>query len=125
MVVHHLRKIARFMVPVMIITITCFVLNSNLNQHYHKLASGSIVKHAHPYKKDKPGVPFQSHHHTHLEFLLLDNISIAFFTFVWFVLMLSIFPIFLKNTHSPILDICVQTDLYFLKNYHAPPITQY
>lgn len=117
----YFRKIARFIIPVIILTVLCFVLNSNLNQHYHKLASGSIVKHAHPYKKEHSGVPFQSHHHSSFEFLLLDNISIALFTFVFLVLTLTPFPRFLNNTHFPILKIYKQTGLYFLKNYHAPP----
>jgi hypothetical protein len=107
----------------MILTVACFVVNSNLNQHYHKLASGSIVKHAHPYKKEKPSIPFQSHHHSSFEFLLLDNISIALLTFVSIALILALFPRFLKNTNAPIIEIYKETDLYFLHNYHAPPVT--
>jgi uncharacterized membrane protein SpoIIM required for sporulation len=121
----YFRKIARFIIPVMILTVLCFVLNSNLNQHYHKLASGSIVKHAHPYKKENSGVPFQSHNHSSFEFLLLDNISIALFTFIFFLLTLTLFPRFLNNAYFPILEIYKPTDLYFLKNYHAPPATRY
>ncbi len=125
MVVLFMRKIARFFIPVMILTVACFFVNSNLNQHYHKLASGSIVKHAHPYKKENSGVPFQSHNHSSFEFLLLDNISIALVTVVSVLLTLTLYPRFLNNTQPPIIEIHKQTDLYFLMNYHAPPVTRY
>lgn len=121
----YLRKIARFIVPLVMLAMASFVVNSNLNQHYHKLDSGSIVKHAHPYNKENAGIPFQSHHHSTFEFFLLDTISIALFTVVSFILILTLFPLTLVKTHPPIAEIYKQTDLYFLKNYHAPPLTSY
>jgi len=123
MILLYLRKIAPFIVPVMVLIIICFLANSNVNQHYHKLASGYVVKHAHPYKKENSGVPFQSHHHSSSEFFLLDSLSIALCTFVSIVLVFLLFPRIIKSVHYPIIEIYNPTDLYFLKNYHAPPVT--
>ena len=49
--------------------------NSALNRHLH-LYNGHIVSHAHPYHKDDGSQsPFKSHHHSDIEFLIIDQIS--------------------------------------------------
>ena len=49
--------------------------NSALNRHLH-LYNGHIVSHAHPYHKDTTGpFPVKSHHHSDIEFLIIDQIS--------------------------------------------------
>lgn len=121
MFVLNLRKIAHLIVPVIILTVTCFIANSNLNQHYHKLSSGFVVKHAHPYQKENSDIPFQSHAHSSFEFFLLDQISISLFVSFSIILSCMLFHRLIKRINSPITVIHKQTDLYFLKNYHAPP----
>ena len=121
MVVSYLRHIAKFFVPVIIFTVGCFVTNYNINQHYHKLSNGYIVKHAHPYQKDSSGLPFQSHNHSLFEFFLLDQFSVALFVFASVIFSVVLILFLISRVSFPVVIGYKQTDLYYLKNYHAPP----
>ena len=121
----HLRKIGKFIIPVLMVIVVYFVANATSNQHYHKLSSGLIVKHAHPYEKGKIGNPFQEHHHTSSEFFLLDHL----YNIVYWICLL-VFSITQCLSAGEILNFSFHIthkkyDLYFLKNYHAPPDTSY
>ncbi len=50
--------------------------NNAVNWHYHQLPNGIVVEHAHPYSKTpaSPGTPFEKHHHSDFEYLILDLI---------------------------------------------------
>ena len=51
------------------------VANSALNRHLH-LYNGHLISHAHPYHRDDGSqLPFKSHHHSDIEFLIIDQIS--------------------------------------------------
>jgi hypothetical protein len=121
----RVRKISRFIIPVLLVVVFCFVSNTTLNQHYHKLSCGLVVKHAHPYEKGNIGNPFQEHQHFTYEFYLLEQIyNIVFWIYVFVFLIASclftgkiiIFPLFINHK---------KRDLYFLKHYRAPPCTSY
>ena len=50
--------------------------NNAVNWHYHQLPNGIVVEHAHPYSKpaSSHGNPFEKHHHSDFEYLILDLI---------------------------------------------------
>jgi len=118
-----LRKTGRTLIPFFILALVCFLANSSFNQHFHRLPTGVVVEHAHPYQKSKPGIPFQNHNHNSFEFFFLSQISIALFTFTILIFLFSyLFPP-TKLNKVPIQLFYQKTDLYFLNNYHAPPIS--
>lgn len=55
------------------------LLNSIVFRHVHKLASGKIITHAHPYKP-VGNSPYQPNNHTDSELYLLDLVSNGVFT---------------------------------------------
>jgi hypothetical protein len=120
-----LRKISRILIPLFLVIVVCFLTNATLNQHYHKLSSGLVIKHAHPFNKESTGQPFQEHRHSSSELILLDQASHIFFRIYLFL----IFFITLFATHEIINSRVVLSyrnrDFYFLNNYHAPPETSY
>lgn len=52
------------------------MLNSTLFWHAHQLHDNSIIIHAHPFQKTG-NLPYQDHHHSECELILLDQISHA------------------------------------------------
>ena len=118
-----IKTTGKALIPFFIAILACFIANSSLNWHFHKLPTGIVVEHAHPYQKSKSGVPFQNHNHNSFEFFFLSQISIAVFTFTILVFIFSnlIFSTGFKKI--PIRILYHETDLYFLNNYHAPPIS--
>ena len=120
-----LRKISRILIPLFLVVVVCFLTNATLNQHYHKLSSGLVIKHAHPFNKESTGQPFQEHRHSSSDLILLDQASHIFFRIYLFI----IFFITLFATHEIINSRIVlpyrNRDFYFLNNYHAPPETSY
>ena len=122
----HLRKISRIIIPVFLVIVICFLTNTTINRHFHKLSSGLVINHAHPFNnKGNTGKPFQEHHHTSSELILLEQISNTVFWIYLFVLFLTpLLPVY-EITNSPLVITFKNHDLYFLKNYHAPPVTSY
>ena len=109
--------------PVFMLVVILYLANATVNQHMHMLDSGMVVNHAHPYEKQTPAKPSEGHHHTSSELILLDQISSNAFWIYLFILLVS--PIFFTFSAFIIrgMSLLKHPDLYFLKNYHAPPET--
>jgi len=122
----HLRKIIQIIIPVLLVIVFCYVTNATINQHYHKLSSGLILNHAHPYQNNEDaGNPFKKHSHSSSEFILLDQISTTVFWIYLFVLFLTPLLFTFEIKTSPLVITFKKIYLYFLRNYHAPPGTSY
>ena len=70
--------------------------NQLTNWHYHVMNNGSVVMHAHPYKSNPiPDTPYQKHHHSSFEYLLLSVLfqTIPLLVLVWFLGLLLDFSI--------------------------------
>lgn len=118
-----LRNIARVIIPVFLLCILLYLANATVNQHIHTLDSGMMVNHAHPLEKQNPAKPYEGHHHTSSELILLNQISVTAF---WIYLsILLVFPLLFTFSEIIIREISLfrNSDLYFLRNYHAPPET--
>ncbi len=52
------------------------LFNNSVNRHFHQLPNGIMVEHAHPYSKGTSSAdsPYQKHHHSDLEYLILDMV---------------------------------------------------
>ena len=96
-----MRKTGRFVIPVLMIVVIGFIANSTINQHYHRLACGILVKHSHPFEH-------------------ITNIG-SWISLVFFLLLILIFtgqrimlafPVFRKKS-----------GYYFTYNYRAPPLS--
>jgi len=95
-------RIARFLLGLYVAILT----NGVVFRHAHRLADGTIITHAHPYKPS-PSSQFPNHSHTQQELIWLDGISNALFTnpdsFFWqpLVLILALLmPVFSRFTFS-------------------------
>lgn len=77
------------------------VFNTAFFIHFHKLANGDIIVHAHPFNKEKDNQPFKTHHHTSQELILFQQ----------FQLLHNI------QNHPPALITCNQPEKLFL-----PPV---
>lgn len=121
----HIRKMARIIIPVFLIVVIFFLTNETINQHFHKLSSGQVVKHAHPFERDSTGNPFQEHHHSSSELLLLEFMSGTVFWIYLAIILIA--PLFFAHEiqNSRFAVIFRNPDLYFLRNYHAPPEPSY
>ena len=117
----RLKKISRIIIPVLLAIILCYATNATLNQHYHKLSSGLILNHSHPYNKGDIGNPFQEHHHTASQFVFLEQISNPVFLIGILLLVITCFLLSTDKTNLPLVITLKNPDLYFLRNYHAPP----
>ncbi|MCU0473777.1 MAG: hypothetical protein MUC93_10500 [Bacteroidales bacterium] len=119
------RNIARIIVPVLLAVTLCFLTNTTINQHFHKLSSGIVIKHAHPFDKENTGNPFQKHQHSSSELVLLDQMYNTVFWIYLSILFLT--PLLFENeiTNSPFVITLKNPDFYFLRNYHAPPAYSY
>ncbi|MBI9055765.1 MAG: hypothetical protein JEY96_18230 [Bacteroidales bacterium] len=63
-------------ISIMICFIGLLIADKVMYTHLHKLADGSIVVHAHPYKKSNTEDPRQTHTHSELEYVLLENLKL-------------------------------------------------
>ncbi|CCH56079.1 hypothetical protein BN8_05389 [Fibrisoma limi BUZ 3] len=72
---HNQLRIARFLLGLYIAILT----NGVVFRHAHRLADGTIITHAHPFKPS-PSSQFPSHSHTQQELIWLDGISNVLFT---------------------------------------------
>lgn len=118
-----MRKIGRILVPVMMVVVIGFIANSTLNQHYHRLSCGVLVKHSHPFEHGKNSSPFQEHQHTTSEFLLFEHITNigSWIGLVFFLLLILFF-----TGQRVILPIPVsqkKSGYNFIGNYRAPPLS--
>ena len=120
-----MKKTARIIIPVFLIIVFSFLTNNIVNQHFHKLSSGQIVKHAHPYNEENSGTPFQKHHHSSSELLFLEQMSNTVFWVCLFFAFMAMLFITAEIQNTPLVIAFKLPDLFFLKNYHAPPETSY
>lgn len=67
--------------------------NNAVNWHYHQLPNGIVIEHAHPYTKSSSasGSPFEKHHHSDLEYLILDLVYYSGFILILAFLTFQIF----------------------------------
>ena len=81
--------LARFLLGLYLAVLT----NGVVFRHAHRLADGTIICHAHPYKSS-PGTQFPNHAHSRDELIWLDAFTNAFYAnpgvFVWTALVLVV-----------------------------------
>ncbi len=82
---------AKVFAYIMIGMLGLMITNQAVYTHTHKMADGSIVHHAHPYQKSDNPSPFATHHHTHAEFILYENLKILIPFIFFFLAVISVF----------------------------------
>ncbi|MEI7581310.1 hypothetical protein [Runella sp.] len=68
-------KIRQTIAQGFLVIFSLMLLNGIVFRHAHKLSSGKIITHAHPYKSSNSNSPFQPNDHTNNELFLLDMFS--------------------------------------------------
>ena len=118
-----MRKIGRIIVPVVMVVVIGFIANSTINQHYHRLSCGILVKHSHPFEHGKNSLPFQEHQHTTSEFLIFQHITNigTWIGLVFFLLLILFFTGHRVIFIFPALQ--KKSGYNFIGNYRAPPLS--
>ena len=78
---------------VLILLTLALFFNNAVNWHYHQLPNGIVVEHAHPYGKSSSASnsPFENHHHSDIEYLILDLVYYSGLVILLAVLTIKIF----------------------------------
>jgi hypothetical protein len=109
--------IARFLFSLYI----AVLVNGVVFRHAHRLADGTIICHAHPYKSS-PGTQFPNHSHNRDELIWLDAFANALYAgsdaVVWVALALSALLLAVKGVTS-VASTPVATHTAF--RYRGPP----
>ena len=107
---------------VLLAAVLWLFVNATVNRHTHHTSDGFIISHAHPYDKDRAGLPdSQSHDHSQTELILLNLFSNPFAPLVLFMVLNFItflirqLPVDNRDYNSPV------PELYQVHHYHAPP----
>lgn len=90
------------------------LLNGIVFRHAHKLSSGKIITHAHPYKSSNSNSPFQPNDHTNNELFLLDMFSNVPFVGLTLTIALAAVVKSVEIIRTPRLS------FYLLTVYHKP-----
>ena len=112
-----LSKVQLLLIPAIMWLFT----NTLINTHYHYLADGQVISHAHPYDKTADqGTPFKSHKHTKGELIILSlldkaDVVIAVFIGLYFLLQAISAKKTLIPTEAPV------QRYYQVHHYHGPP----
>jgi hypothetical protein len=68
------KSIVWFIIPLVLV----LYFNQVSNWHSHVLHNGLVIEHSHPFKNSKiPGTPFQNHHHSDFDYLLLAQMTLV------------------------------------------------
>jgi hypothetical protein len=57
------------------------IANNVMFMHSHYLSDGTIITHAHPFKKSADSEPIPVHSHSKAELLILENLQVLIFFF--------------------------------------------
>jgi hypothetical protein len=76
----HGQQIIRQVFALVLIPVMLWLFfNASANWHYHKLPTGEVVKHSHPFSPSPDGsgtpAPYQGHEHSAAEYICLDQYS--------------------------------------------------
>jgi len=85
------RVLKKSIICLSIAVISLLTVNNALFIHSHRLPDGSIVTHAHPFKKSSDTDPFKSHRHNQGEYMLIQLLKILL-VFVGFLLVVFLIP---------------------------------
>ncbi len=108
---------------ILILSTLALFWNNAVNWHYHQLPNGIVVEHAHPYNKSasSPGNPFEKHHHSDFEYLILDLVYHGTLIVLMVVLTLIVYRELLDHTTLLRLPSGVYTGYYRLPFLRGPP----
>ena len=118
-----IRHISHFLLIGLIPFILLMFVNASVNKHSHKLPTGEIIVHSHPFQSSGTDAPASGHNHSEEEYLfygLLSN-TLNLTLIVSFILI-----VFINHLNKRQLFFYeFQNDLRFLKTDRnkAPPIS--
>ena len=98
--------------------IALLIINNALFLHSHYLKDGTVITHAHPFKKSTDSGPYRPHHHSNGELMLLENLQLLFmFIFIPFIA-----SSFFKDNFVQSFKGCLLTDSLISPHHgRAPP----
>jgi hypothetical protein len=112
---------------VLILSILALFYNNVINRHFHKLPNGIIVEHAHPFNKaaSPSDSPFENHHHTNLEYLMLDMVYHSGLILVMALIFLRFFRKSINTCPLPGTEKFLSGVLSTLPLLRAPPANRF
>ncbi len=117
----YLHKYRKYFLIALFPAICWLFINNSINRHFHQLQSGQIITHAHPYQKEKSdSSPFQSHHHSDFELLILDLVS-NLVVIIIAAAPVGIFHLLIKEIKIRAAKIFAYSEPYNIQKYRGPP----
>ncbi len=112
-----------------LVVFTLMLLNGIVFRHAHKLSSGKIITHAHPYKPSNSNTPFQPNEHSNQELFLLDSVTNAVFVGLTLAVVLAgvnlVQFVFSQKTPSSYLLTAYRSPFFGDFSLRGPPFFQY
>ena len=94
-----IRKYKLVFLTILLPAIFLLYFNKVNNGHYHKLPSGEVVYHSHPYQhQNNNKSPFENHHHSKSEYIIFALLSNPLVLLGTFLVIISPSIILLKIT---------------------------
>jgi len=118
----QVKKIKTFTVWLTIAVLGLLTLNNSIFLHVHKLDSGIIISHAHPFNKSTDSNDETKHNHTSNEIYVyqilshIDFVLLVFFTYRIFVLLHKTLRNKFKQTFLSVLE----SDIFRIR---PPPVS--
>jgi len=117
------NKIKKIIALVIMPLILLYLINSISNWHYHKLSTGQVICHSHPYHTESDGnIPFQSHPHTDAEYLILTLLSNPLVIAFMVLLVLSLNLPRIPEIRTLYIQPKYCKEVLFIPNGRAPPV---
>ena len=87
--------------------------------HSHYLSDGTIVTHAHPFKKASEKVPYSPHDHSRAELMAMENLQLLFY----FIFILIAYQGFVILNYFPVFNTLLKYSKYLSTHPgRAPPL---
>lgn len=114
----RLNFVVKFLSLISLSILLLNIVNQSLYVHSHKLETGEIVTHAHPFDQQNDNSPIKSHKHTSLEYLVLRSFSIFMLSEILVVIAALVIVAFIKNYG---LKTVINQFHFYYKQNKSPP----
>ena len=117
------KKNKYFFIAIILPAIFWLMFNSITNGHYHRMQSGVVIYHSHPFiHNTNNNLPFENHHHSESEYFILAQISNPLTLLSVILISLGLFLLYYREiSFYKDLDLPIN-NFFFSYNNRAPPI---
>jgi len=110
----------KIIATLMLLITGMLILNKAIYLHSHRMDTGVVITHSHPYNKSNDTQPYKSHFHSEAELVFLENTKLFYPVLILYLLF--IFPVtVIKYIESK--SINPEIIRMGCADYRAPPVS--